>query len=222
MTSGTMQRRYQVTLLLDERNNWIEPFLPQLGDIDPDCKYNVSISYNPSQVTRQQIVFIIGYTKILDSDFLSKNDLNLIIHESDLPYGKGFSPVQWQILEGKKTIPVCLIEAVERFDAGDIILRDQIELDGGELYDDIRAKQIEVTFRLIREFLSVYPVYERLPQVGDQSIFPRRTAKDGELDPDKTIREQFNLLRIGNNEKWPSHFHLNGHQYILKIYKGKK
>ena len=46
-------------------------------------------------------MFVIGYTKILPKEFLEGNKLVLVIHESDLPKGKGFSPVQWQILEGK-------------------------------------------------------------------------------------------------------------------------
>jgi methionyl-tRNA formyltransferase len=220
MKSNEQHGRYHVTFLLDNSNNWIEPFLLDSGVLDIDSRYICSISYSHEQVVGQQIVFVLGYTKILSPRFLSRNHLNLVVHESDLPYGKGFSPVQWQILEGKRLIPVCLIEAVERVDAGDIVLRGKIELDGYELHDEIRAKQARESFRLIREFLACYPTYRRQSQTGEERAFPRRTAKDGELDPDKTIREQFNLLRTGNNEQWPSYFRLGEQKYILKIFKG--
>lgn len=84
-------------------------------------------------VRDQDIVFILGYTKILNSEFLQCNRLNLVIHESALPRGKGFAPTQWQILEGKNHIPVCLCEAIEKVDAGDIFLRGTTELNGLEL-----------------------------------------------------------------------------------------
>jgi len=31
-------------------------------------------------------------------NFKLKNKLNLVIHSSDLPKGKSFAPIQWQIL----------------------------------------------------------------------------------------------------------------------------
>ena len=48
-----------------------------------------------------EIVFVLGYTKILKEPFLTNNKNIFLVHESNLPSGKGFS-VQWQILEGKK------------------------------------------------------------------------------------------------------------------------
>lgn len=36
----------------------------------------------------------------------------------------------------------------------------------------------------------------------------------------KTIREQFNFLRVVDNERYPVYFELNGMQFVLKIEKG--
>jgi methionyl-tRNA formyltransferase len=220
MFSCLNQDRHRVTFLLDQSNNWIEPFLYDSAILDMNSRYFFSVSHDHLQVVEQDVVFILGYTRVLSPLFLSKNLLNLVIHESNLPNGKGFSPVQWQILEGKTRVDICLIEAVEQVDAGDIVLRDQITFDGNELYDEIRRKQAQSTVKLIVEFLTSYPEFQRQKQVGEEKVFPRRTSKDGELDPDKTIRDQFNLLRIGNNERWPSYFTMNGQKYILKIFKG--
>ena len=35
----------------------------------------------------------------------------------------------------------------------------------------------------------------------------------------KNLKDLFPLLRIGNNEKWPSFFKFKGNTYIVKIYK---
>ncbi len=45
---------------------------------------------------------------------------------------------------------------------------------------------------------------------------------NGKLDINLSLKKQFNLLRIGNNDQWPSYFILNGNKYILKIYKKEK
>jgi len=41
---------------------------------------------------------------------------------------------------------------------------------------------------------------------------------DSELNIDKSLREQFNLLRIRNNEHWPLFFVIDGYKYFLGIY----
>ena len=39
------------------------------------------------------------------------------------------------------------------------------------------------------------------------------------LDPNKTIVEQFNLLRIVDNDRYPAYFNWLGQDYIMKIEK---
>lgn len=212
---------YAITFLFDKSNNWIESHIKDSGKFLSSAKYTFNTSHDPNEVFAQDVVFIVGYTKILSSEFLAKNRLNLVIHESALPLGKGFSPVQWQILEGKNEIPICLIEASDPVDSGFIVSRSSFTLDGYELYEDIRRRQAAATIDLIAQFLDAYPAVETTKQTGEDSFYRKRSRKDGELDIDKSIREQFNLLRIGNNEEWPSHFYIDDHKYVLKIFKSE-
>ena len=73
---------------------------------------------------------------------------------------------------------------------------------------------------IISEFLTSYPNISRSKQIGEESFYPKRTLADGELDISKTIQENFNLLRVGNNDAWPSFFYFKGVKYVLKISKG--
>jgi len=209
----------RVAFLFDEKNNWIcEFFYNHKFNIK---NYTFSYLFNAEEACDFDIVFILGYTSILSNDFLQRNNLNLVVHESDLPKGKGFSPVQWQLLEGCSEITVSLIEASEVFDSGDIFQQLKIVFDGNELYDEIREKQAIATINIISEFLNSYPNISRSKQIGEESFYPKRTSSDGELDISKTIQENFNLLRVGNNDSWPSFFYYKGIKYILKIYKDK-
>jgi methionyl-tRNA formyltransferase len=208
----------KVAFLFSQTNDWIAQHIRH-ADFDKYWPGSINFFYDKDLISGYDIVFILGYTEILDIHFLERNKFNFVVHESALPFGKGFSPIQWQILSGAEDILVTLLEASEIVDSGDIILQEKLTFDGSELYDEIRNKQAACTISLIKTFLVEYPVFIRKKQLGDGSTFPRRTPKDNRLCLDKNIKEQFNLLRIGNNEEWPSYFNYKGNKYILKIYK---
>ncbi len=208
----------KIAVLLDPSNNWIDKYIRQIAMTDVlQERFSFFFSYNPEEVKNFDIVFILGYTKVLKKSFLDSNKLNLVVHESDLPRGRGFSPVQWQILEGKNSIPVSLIEAKEEVDSGDIVEKYILELNGYELLDEIREKQGCTTFQIIKNFLNKYPNNVGVKQAEKAIFYKKRTEKDDELDIDKTIREQFNHFRIANNIKHPLYFIIDGHKFYLKI-----
>ena len=45
-----------------------------------------------------------GLYKNLPKGLLNRNRYNFVVHESDLPKGRGFAPVSWTILEDGKEI----------------------------------------------------------------------------------------------------------------------
>ena len=71
-------------------------------------------------------------------------------------------------------------------------------------------------------FINKYPNITHSDQFGKQSFYPKRTEKDSELKITKTIKEQFNLLRVCDNDRYPAFFYINDKKYILKIYNDDK
>lgn len=205
----------KIAFLLDKDNNWIEPFV----ELYVKNNSNFNIFYNHIDVVNYDIVFILAYTKILDNKFLKSNNLNLVVHESDLPKGKGFSPIQWQILEGKNEIIFTLFEAIETLDAGDIYSQEKISLEGHELFEEIRMLQGETTIKLIDNFLNSYPNIEKKVQKGKESFYAKRKSEDDKIDIDKSIKDQFNHFRIAQNNEYPLWFEIDGHRYTLKVFK---
>lgn len=210
-----------ITLLCDNPDSWIVPYLLQLKDEIQKRGHLVSFINNYKDIKKGDIACFLGCEKIIPLEYLSLNRNNLVVHESDLPKGKGWSPLTWMILEGKNRIPITLFEAAKNVDSGDIYLQDYIELDGTELLSEIKHLQGKKTNELILKFIDNYSKMPGKPQEGEESFYRKRTPKDSELDINKTIDEQFNLLRVVDNEKYPAFFYKNGHKYILKIYKDK-
>lgn len=162
-------------------------------------------------------VFILSYHRIIPQSFLNRQKRNLVVHASALPQGKGWAPLFWQVLEGKNEIPFTLFEAAEGADNGVIYLRDTLTLTGFELNAELRRKQAQKSIEMCRCFLAKITEIHPVVQSGIESFYPKRTAADSRLDPDKSLREQFNLLRIVSNDEYPAFFDIGGHRYILKI-----
>jgi len=184
-------------------------------------KHQVSVLHRAESVKRSDILFILGFFKIVPADVLRRNSTNIVVHESALPKGRGWSPVTWLILEGSRSIPLTLFEAVERVDAGMIYLRDVVKLKGDELLPDIRQKVVATMMRLCETFVGRYPAILKKGkrQRGKATYYPRRRAEDSRLDPNKSIASQFNLLRTVDNTNYPAFFIHKGSTYLLKIEK---
>ena len=210
-------RKYNVTFLIDKSNDWINKYLKK--SFLKNYKFNFKISKNFKKIKNQDIVFILNYTKILPKSFLIQNRLNLVVHASNLPKGKGFAPIQWQILNNKKNILLCLIEAVERVDSGSIIEKKSIKFKGYELNGEIRHIQGNETIKIIKKFLNKYPKFKRKKQSGKSTFFRKRKPEDSELNINKSLKKNFNLLRIVDNEKYPAFFYYKKKKYIIKIIK---
>ena len=164
---------------------------------------------------------MLSCSQLVKPDLLKRHKHNLVVHESDLPKGKGWSPMTWQVLEGLNEIPVTLFEAEDAVDSGQVYLQGKMQLEGHELVDELREMQAEVTLDLCRRFVREYPVIiqQAVFQSGVESYYCRRRPEDSRLDPYKTIAEQFNLLRVVDNERYPAFFDWKGRRYIIRIEK---
>jgi len=165
------------------------------------------------------VVFILSYHEIIENSFLSKNKHNIVIHASDLPVGKGWAPLFWQVLEGKSKITFSMFEATEGVDDGPIYMQQELILNGLELNNELRVKQAEIQIKMCKDFVANYSIHnEPRMQIGNETFYSKRNASDSELDINKTIREQFNLLRIVDNEEYPAFFRIGGKKFVIKIY----
>ncbi|EKS08035.1 formyltransferase family protein [Leptospira santarosai] len=210
-----------ITLLTDA-NSWINKRIPLLIKEINKRKHHVRHVHLIQEMSKGEICFILSFSRILNREFLLNHKHNLVVHESDLPKGKGWSPLTWQIIEGKNKIPICLFEAnADSVDSGVIYLKDEIVVNNYDLIEELRDAQAMKTFEMCISFIDSYPeiVKKGKNQVGESSFYFKRSPKDSELDIDKTIRELFPLLRTVDNEEYPAFFRMHGKKYIFKIYK---
>ena len=211
------QRKPRQIRVVVDNDSWILPYAEQLVQERNDAGDSAVLCRAHGEITENDVTFYLGCIKIAPPDVLSRARRNLVVHEGDLPRDKGFSPLTWQILEGKNAVPICLFEATEEADAGPVVYHEVMHFEGTELVDELRAAQGEYSLRLCREFLDAAAAPAGQPQIGEASHRARRTPKDSELDPAKSIADQFDLLRVVDNDRYPAYFTHRGRRYILKV-----
>jgi methionyl-tRNA formyltransferase len=207
----------RITILTDNPDSWILPYVGELKE--KISGHEILHVFSEKEILEGDVMFILSCESILKNETLKLHKNNIVIHPSKVPQGKGWSPLAWQIIENKNIIPVSLFEAVEKVDAGDVYLVDFIELIGDELNDEIKHKQGVVTIKMILEFLDKYPNIRGIPQKGEESFYKKRGKRDSEIDVNKSLSEQFNLLRVVDNERYPAYFFHDNVKYVIKIYK---
>ncbi|MCG6553491.1 MAG: hypothetical protein L7F77_14305 [Candidatus Magnetominusculus sp. LBB02] len=209
----------KIDILIDNPTSWFWDYAKPLGEILAKYSDNIEYYKNIRDIETGEILFLLSCDRIVKKTDLQKHRHNIVIHGSDLPQGKGWSPVSWQVESGENNIPITLFEASEGLDSGHWYIKDTIELTGYELIDEIRQKQAIKTLQMIDKYLSSYPAKAN-KQEGKETFFNKRTSENQKIDPTIPLSLQFNKLRVCDNERYPAHFVIDGHQYILKIYRG--
>jgi methionyl-tRNA formyltransferase len=209
----------KITILIDTSDSFFHEYISEFIDTLKEEGHEVLFIISVDDIQQGDILFLLGCKTILSSDQLQMNKQTVVIHPSKLPKGRGSAALIWKILEGENIVYITLFEADEKIDSGKIYFQEKIELSGHELSDEIRYKQAMKSFDLIKNFLNQYPKIKGRNQDGKPTYYQKRFPRDSELDIDKTIRQQFNLLRAVDNNRYPAFFFHKGKKYVVKIYK---
>ncbi len=180
----------------------------------------VNIVYDKAVLIGGDILFLVSCSEIIDDQERSKFKHILVLHASDVPKGRGWSPHVWDVINGANELTVSLLEANYPVDTGRVWFKTNFSLEGHELLPEINSKlfaaELNLMRRAVEEFLTIYPT----PQLGEPSSYRRkRTPADSRLDPNKTIAEQFDLLRVVDSERYPAFFDYRGKRYMIRIEK---
>ena len=95
-------------------------------------------------------------------------------------------------------------------------------LKGTELKEDLKKIQFKETLKIIKKLINKYPKFKSYKQSGASTYYKKRGKWINELDINKTIKKQINILRISDNDNYPSFFIYKNKKYILKIFDDKK
>jgi methionyl-tRNA formyltransferase len=182
--------------------------------------HSASLVCDKAELQGGDILFLVSCSQIIRDEDKNKYRATLVLHASDLPKGRGWSPHIWSILNGANQITVSLLEASEPVDSGAIWLKTTFTLEGHELLPEINAKLFEAELLLMTDAVEQFELIKPVQQVGDPGPYmTKRSPEDSQLDPNKTIAEQFNILRVADSQRYPAFMNWQNKRYMIKIEK---
>lgn len=183
--------------------------------------HEISLVRSKKSLPGGHILFMISCSEIVSSLDRAAYSVSLVLHASDLPRGRGWSPHIWQIIGGAETITLSLLEAEDRVDSGRIWHKVTLPVPKHALWNEINEQlfnaEIELIDFAVREFDTVISI----PQDDnvEPTYNPRRKPNDSQLDPDRSITSQFDQIRVCDPIRYPAYFELYGHKYKLILEK---
>ncbi len=210
----------KISILCSSDNHPINEWLYRWIETE-NKNHEVQLFRKREELHGGDILFLISCSEIINKQVRSLFRHVLVIHASDLPMGRGWSPHIWQILDGKTELTVSLLEAEDAVDTGDIWHQIKIHIPKHALYDECNNILFAAEITLMNFAISQDSSFKPRPQ--DQSIegtyYRKRTPNDSQLDPQLSISQQFDLMRVCDPERFPAFFELHGHKYIIKMEK---
>lgn len=185
-----------------------------------ESKHKIELVQSRHELSGGDILFLISCSELIQIEVRNRYKATLVLHASNLPIGRGWSPHIWQIIEGNSKITVSLLNAEDKVDSGSIWAQREILLEGHELYNEINSKLFVLESDLMDFAVDNFENISPVPQLDvEPTYYRKRTPEDSSIDPDKSISEQFNLLRVADPERFPAYFDLHNHRYLIKLEK---
>ncbi|SDR69656.1 formyltransferase family protein [Gramella sp. MAR_2010_147] len=146
-------------------------------------------------------IFIPHWSYIIKEEIFSNYEC-IVFHMTDLPYGRGGSPLQNLIVRGHSETKVSALKVTKGIDEGDIYLKRDLNLNGTA--EEIFMRCSKVIFEMIDEI--IFKAIKPIPQIGDIVNFKRRTPDQSDLSNLKTLEDIFNYIRMLDAEQYPKAF----------------
>lgn len=148
-----------------------------------------------------RFIFFLHWNWIVSEKIWARIE-SIVFHMTDVPYGRGGSPLQNLILEGHRTTVVSALRMVAELDAGPVYGKRQLSLAGTA--EQIYTRAAECSWRLIDYILQKSPT--PLEQSGEVVRFMRRSPAQSVLPQDGDLVSVYDFIRMLDAPGYPLAF----------------
>lgn len=146
------------------------------------------------------VFFLHWSTKVPSETLASVSCVNF--HMTDLPYGRGGSPLQNLIAAGHDQTMLSALLMTAEFDAGPVYGKRPLALAGTA--EEIYIRATELSCDIIEAMVSDWPKPE--PQLGEAHVFRRRTPEQSRIEGFQGLAALHDLIRMLDAEGYPHAF----------------
>lgn len=130
----------------------------------------------------------------------------IVFHMSDLPFGRGGSPLQNLILRNIKKTKISALKVCEELDAGDIYFKEKLDISKGSAEKIYKKASKLIFFKMIPRFFRTQ--IKAKPQKGEVITFKRRKAKQSCLNTlqNPSLNQLYDFIRMLDAPTYPKAF----------------
>ncbi|WP_462252234.1 formyl transferase [Ekhidna sp.] len=193
-----------VKFILASNKNWHSKLYDKLVGIYPNQWAQVHTTDELVELlakTEPEKIFFPHWSELIPDVIHSKFEC-VVFHMTDLPYGRGGSPLQNLIVRGKKDTVLSALQVVKELDAGPIYLKKPLSLSGKA--QDIFDRATVLIGEMILEIIDSNPTPSE--QIGDPVIFKRRTPSMSNIANLEDVESIYDYIRMLDAEGYPHAF----------------
>lgn len=184
---------------------------PTLNQIQDELvlKYNATkfrckeeLDNESLEIIKPDYIFFLHWSWIIPEFLFSKYNC-IVFHMTDLPYGRGGSPLQNLILRRHKETKISALKVGHGIDTGAIYLKKNLLLKGTAT--EIFVNAGKVMKNMIDEIIEFNPT--PIEQDGDPVIFKRRNPLQSLITDDiNNVEHLYDFIRMLDAENYPHAF----------------
>ncbi len=159
------------------------------------------LSYETLSDIKPYYIFFPHWSYIIPKE-VYKNFKCVIFHMTDVPFGRGGSPLQNLIERGIYETRISALKADRELDSGDVYLKEDLTLHGSA--EEIYKRATETIKVMIRDIIENEPV--PVPQSGKIVEFKRRSPEQSNFVHLDSLSKVFDYIRMLDAEGYPHAF----------------
>ncbi len=126
----------------------------------------------------------------------------VVFHMTDLPFGRGGSPLQNLLIRGIYDTKITALKVEAELDAGDVYFKEPIDISTGNANEIFFEISNLIFNRMIPQFITGNPILQ--PQEGEPTVFTRRLPKQSEIPKGLSQRQIYDYIRMLDGEGYPA------------------
>lgn len=191
------------TYIILSQKTWNNDLAERLQAKFPEHKFvHISAREDFTQEHLQEInpdkVFIPHWSYIIPESIWGNFEC-IVFHMTDLPYGRGGSPLQNLIVRGHKETKISALRVEKGLDTGDIYMKRPLALYGSA--EEIYTRSSGIIETMIEEIIQVDPKPQK--QAGEPVEFKRRKANESEISSLNDLNTIYDYIRMLDAEGYP-------------------
>ena len=131
-------------------------------------------------------------------------------HMTDVPYGRGGSPLQNLILADHNQTMLSALKMVKEMDAGPVYIKRPLSLEGSA--EEIYLRCGKLSLEIVQWMIEVSP--QPTPQEGEVVVFKRRAPEQSVLPYVGSLKKVYDFIRMLDAEGYPNAFVEHGDYQI--------